>query len=354
METSFARALKRGLALGLLLFAPACGDTGGTTYPDQSTRGDLAVATGDMATSGGDMPAAAGPTFVAHFDPAKGQLPEGLIVAADGTAYVGFAPTGQVEKVDTMGKVTDFGQVPAPPANGGFVLGIVLDGSGNLYVGAASFNPANYQPGIYKVPAAGGMATLFAKDAAMNFPNGLVFDGQGNLFVGDSEGMIFKVTPAGAVSVWSSDPLLKGNKAGCLMNAQPFDIGINGIATDGSYFYAVNTDKGSFLRIPIMNGAAGAAEALVTDCAKLPGPDGLWRDNDGTFIIATPAVNQVLRASADGKTLTPLAMGAPLDFPASVVTATVNGKKLLYITNAAFVSAQKMMNPMPGLLTLPL
>jgi hypothetical protein len=65
------------------------------------------------------------------------------------------------------------------------------------------------QPGIYRVSASGGDASLFAKDAKMVFPNGLVFGAAGNLFVTDSAaGTIFEIAQTGAVSPWASSAIL--------------------------------------------------------------------------------------------------------------------------------------------------
>ena len=58
--------------------------------------------------------------------------------------------------------------------------------------------------GIYKIPAAGGaVATPWAGDPGMNFPNGLIFDAKGNLFVADSGGTIFEIDTNGTVSTWA-------------------------------------------------------------------------------------------------------------------------------------------------------
>src|SRR4051812_35680047 len=67
---------------------------------------------------------AASPELVAHFDAALGQLPEGLVVA-DAAAFVGFAPTSQVMRVDlTTFQTSPWGKLPTPVSGKGFMTGL--------------------------------------------------------------------------------------------------------------------------------------------------------------------------------------------------------------------------------------
>ncbi|MEO5728145.1 MAG: SMP-30/gluconolactonase/LRE family protein [Byssovorax sp.] len=347
----------------------ACGDGAGLIYPPDggstaTGSGGDATTTSDATTTatvtsstgtGGTAPATL--TWVAEFDAMKGELPEGIALnAAEDTAYLGFAGTGQIVKVSLAdGKVSDFGTVPAPPMNGGFVLGLAFDKDGALYVGAASFSPA-YQAGIYKIPAAGGAGTLFAKDATMTLPNGLVFDKNGALFVTDAAaGTIFKIDTAGVATKWLSDPLLTGDTASKCATGLGFALGANGIAISNGAFYVANTDKASIVKIPVMaDGTAGAASAFVaTDCAALGGADGLAVDTDGSLLLAANGINSIVRIGTDGKTSVVVAKDK-LDSPASLAIGT-KPEKNLFITNAAFTSAQTPGGmPKPGLLKFPL
>lgn len=355
----------------------ACGDGAGLIYPpdggsttgggggggDATTTADATVTasvTGSTGTgstgTGGTAPATL--TWVAEFDAMKGQLPEGIALnAAEDTAYVGFATTGQIVKVSLAdGKVSDFGTVPAPPANKGFVLGLAFDKDGALYVGAASFDVVAYPAGIYKIPAAGGAGTLFAKDATMTVPNGLAFDAAGALFVTDSaSGVIFKINTAGVATKWATDALLAGDTASKCASSLGFPLGANGIALSKGAFYVANTDKASVVKIPVMaDGTAGTASAFAaSDCAAMGGADGLAVDTDGSLLMTANGINSIVRIGTDGKTSVVVAKDK-LDSPASLALGT-KPEKNLFITNAAFMSAQTPGGmPKPGLLKFPL
>jgi sugar lactone lactonase YvrE len=339
------------------------GGGGATTSDAATTDSSSASGTGGGATgTGGAMPAAVA-TWVAKLDSSKFQLPEGLAMNAAGdTAYVGIAPTGQVLKINVAdGVVSPFGTVPAPPpGNKGFVLGVQTDKAGDFYVAVASFDPAAYQPGIYKIPAAGGAATLFASDAAMTFPNGLVFDSKGVLFVTDSgSGSIFKITTAGVVTKWLTDPLITGDTAAKCASGLMVPLGANGIVISGTDFYVTNTDKASMAKIAIMaDGTAGAVTDFVkTDCMNFGGPDGLSVDADGSFLVASNGLNSITRVSPTGAVSLVIAktVAAPLDSPAS--TWIVNAGKAgstLFFTNSGIATLNAGGMPKPGLFKLPL
>jgi sugar lactone lactonase YvrE len=290
--------------------------------------------------------------FAAHFDPTKGQVPEGLAVL-NGVPYVGFAATSEVAKVNLAdGTFSTIATLPKPAAGTGFMTGLSFSATnpGVLYVALVSFAPET-QPGIYRVAAEGGAVTLFAKDPAMPFPNGLVTDDQGNWFVADSTGIIFRISADGkTVEKWATDDLLVGDKdKSCLaMSAGaglPFPIGANGIVKNGDSYYVTNTDKGLVARIPV--GADGKAGKVVLfagpDCAMLGGGDGLTVR--GTDLVAADNFrNQVVRIDPAGN-VTSIVAGDTLDFPASVTF----DKDTLYITNFAFLNAQ-MGKGSPGLM----
>jgi hypothetical protein len=281
-------------------------------------------------------------TQVARFDAKQGAMSEGLAIRGN-TAYVGFAPTGQIMAVDlATGKPTPYSSLPTPVAGKGFVTGLALRGS-DLYGALVSFTP-EVQAGIYRT-VEGASATLFAKHADMVFPNGLAFDDAGELYVTDSAaGAVFRVSPTGDVTKWVTSPLLTGDKDGCGSNGVgvPFDIGANGIVIDHGAVVVTNTDRGSLVRIAIQpDGAAGTPSLIAgPSCADLNGADGLAITRNGDFIVAVNHQNKLARVDRAGHVTTVLARD-PLDFPTSVTFAD----GALYVANFAFLDARN-----PGVL----
>ncbi|HXK18884.1 MAG TPA: hypothetical protein VNG33_13830 [Polyangiaceae bacterium] len=287
------------------------------------------------------------PELVARFDPAAGELPEGLVMG-ERAAYVGFAPTSRIVKVDPdSGAVSEFGQLPTPVAGKGFMTGLTVSSDGDVYAGLVSFVP-EVQPGIYRVPKAGGAAALFSKDAQLTFPNALAFDADGALFATDSgSGSVFRIDPSGSATRWSGDPALAGNQAACDGAGPGFAIGANGIVVEPDAVYVVNLDQATLVKLPRQSdGTAGKAVVLAEpDCETLGGADGLTRAPDGSFVIAVNRQNKVVRVSADGAVRT-IVSGAPLDFPATVAYRG----NTLFATNFAFANASAGKPATPGLL----
>jgi hypothetical protein len=295
------------------------------------------------------------PTVVAEFSKAMGQLPEGLwevspnaedFVGTTGTPITAWAPAAAPVTVGQDGGVTSFGSLGSAAPLSSYTLGVITDAAGNVYyaVAAAAAPPNDPVPGIYKFPkGGGGTATVFSlgSDATppMNFANGLDFNGA-DLFVADSEGVIYKVDPAGVASVWSNDALLAPSLTAC-GGKVPLPIGANGIVHDSANVYVTNTDYGRLIKIPMnADGSAGTAAVIKEDCATLVGADGLLIDpKDDTFIIALNILNEVVRVPMDGSSVTVLASGSPLVNPASPILDMAGGKKRLLVTNPAFFAA---------------
>ena len=284
-----------------------------------------------------------------QFDPAKGQLPEGLTVSKD-ALYVGMAPTSEVLRVTFDGKAIPYSQLPQVPPNQGFMTGMIFDKQGNLYVGLASFVP-QVQSGIYRVPPGGGQATLFA--SGMSLPNGLAFDAKGNLFVSDTiASAVLQVTPDGKVTNWLEHPLLKGSRAVCGSKIPDFDVGPNGVAfNDNGDLFVLNTHGATVVRVPVnKDGSAGTPDVYVgPDCPNLEGADGIAVDAEGNIYVVDFLIHKLVKVDKDKK-VTVLDSGGLLDSPASLAFGVGEDRQTLYITNFAFVSASTGGTPKPGIL----
>jgi len=322
-------------AIGLYLAASACAP---------APRPPTTVSTAHLPT------AAPSAQFLSKFRPTAGELPEGLFVDR-GAAFVGFAPTSVVVRIDlASGASTPFAQLPVPVAGKGFMTGLAESASGDVYAGLASFVP-EVQAGIYRISKTGGAAALFAKDEALPFPNALAFDSDGALFVTDSgTGSLFKIDSFGKAERWASGELLTGKKHACGPGLGPeFEIGANGLVVERDAVYVVNTDKAILVKVP-REGSGKAGEPSVIagpDCEKLGGADGLARAPDGSFVVAVNRQDKLTRILGNGAFET-IASGPPLDFPASVAYLGAR----LYVTNFALYTASAGKPASPGLLQL--
>jgi sugar lactone lactonase YvrE len=288
------------------------------------------------------------PAFVARFDQKARELPEGLLVASD-AAFVGFAPSSRVVRIALpTGTSAPFGQLPAPVPGKGFMTGLAQDAAGDVYAGLASFAP-EVQAGIYRIAKGGGAGVLFAKDPLLPFPNALAFDADGALFATDSAtGSVFRIDASGRAERWATGELLTGKKYHCGAGLGPgFDIGANGIVVERDAVYVVNTDKATLVKISRnAAGSSGAASVFAgPDCVQLGGADGLARAADGAFVVAINRQDKLTRVGSDG-TVTTIATGAPLDFPASLAFRGPD----LYVTNFALFNANAGKLAAPGLL----
>lgn len=321
---------------------------GSPSTSDGSSSGDgSSDSSGGSSTTGGSDGLVL--EAVVDFDPAAFELPEGLIIDG-GDAIVGFAFTGAIERVALAdGARTPLAVTPTPPPNTSFLTGLGLDGDGVIHAAVASFT-AGLAPGIYRAPADGGDAELWASDPAMVFPNGLAWADDGALYVTDSAyGGVFVVDAAGIVAPWVQDPLLAGDPTNCGAMGT-ISVGANGLVwTDGALIVSGN-DMGVVLRIPIAeDGTAGTPETIAgPDCA-LAGIDGIALDDDGSVVAAINRSNRLVRID-DAGAIEVLAEGPPLDFPATVAFAGEGEDRSLVVTNFALAEFSAMGTPAPALL----
>ncbi|MFT3776025.1 MAG: SMP-30/gluconolactonase/LRE family protein [Minicystis sp.] len=345
--------------IGTSALSAGCGDSGETTTGTMSSSSSSGSGgtggTGGSGGTGGTGGKVSAPETVAAFDPSKGQFVEGLDIK-DGIAYVGAVLTGEVFTVDlAKHDIKHHGAMPAFTQNQGALVGLTLGSDGAVYAALNITNPAGPKTGIYKIPAGGGTATLFASDPAMVFANDVRFDDAGNLFATDSmSGSVFKIAKDGTVTKWLSHMLLTPDPTVCGVQTN-FHLGINGIVRNGDAYYATNTDRASIVKIPVnADGSAGTPEIfLPTDCATLSGVDGIAVDEaTGDLIVAINYKDTVVRIGKD-KAIKNIASGDPLQSPASLYIDAP--AKAVYVTSAAFAAlATDPSKAKPALVKLPL
>lgn len=230
---------------------------------------------------------------VASFDPAKGQNPENLAVARDGTVYVTwlFAHSVVAIRPDGARAVVTLPQ--------GEASGIAIDPArpDRLTVGLVSQDPGT--AGIWTIPvsAFSGRAAPSRLVAlpTVAFPNGLTYAPDGALYVADSTRGLILTVPAGssAAATWLSSSLL--TPTGATFDGVTLP-GVNGLKVHAGQLYATNTARELLLRIPLTAGAPGTPVIVRTGLAF----DDFVIRNNGTVIAALNISNQVVRFTGAG------------------------------------------------------
>lgn len=271
--------------------------------------------------------------IAAHFDLTKGQTPENVALAPDGSAYVTFAKGRQVAEVSPTGAVRILATLPAPADGGvhtpalGFplTLGIVRAQDGTLYflyaTGTADLT------GVWRLRP-GGQPQRIAALPANGLPNGLALDPCSHtLYVTDSVlGTIWSVpTGGGTATAWSTAPEL----------AATGFLGANGLKIHNGAVWATNLDQGTVLRIPVLRG--GRAGTVHTEATGLVGIDDFAFTGHGDQLLA--ALNgpgEVALVQPDGSHSLVLTSADGLQNPTSIA---LRGDTV-YVLSAAYLTAQ--------------
>ncbi|HEX7306687.1 hypothetical protein [Lentzea sp.] len=268
---------------------------------------------------------------VQHFDLEKGQTPESMVFAPDGTAYVTFAKARQIAAISPSGRIRVLATLPAPADGGvntpalGFALTVGIDraADGTLYFAYAT--GTSDLTGIWSLRP-GGTPRRIAALPATSLPNGIAL-GHRTLYAADSTGGVIWQVPVsgGKATTWSSDQELAA--AGFL--------GANGLRLRDGAVWATNLDKGTILRIPVQaDGSAGRLKVVATGLA---GIDDFAFTGRGTEIIAAlDTVNQVALVRPDGSHTVVLTAADGLQGP---TTVAVRGRTV-HVPSAAYLTGQ--------------
>ena len=226
---------------------------------------------------------------------------EGIAWGLDGYVYAG-GEAGQIYRISlNSGKVTEIANT------GGFILGLALDASNNIYACDVS------DRSIKKI-APDGYVTTYATGTDEDpfiTPNYPVFDSKGNLYVCDSgdwkqdNGKIFKISPGGISEVW--DRRLK-----------EFPNGICISPDEGYLVVAMSLNPPRIAKVLIDR--AGNPDKIDT-LVEIPGtvPDGVLFDRQGFIYVSCYRPDRIYRLSPLGE----LEILAD-DFEGTVISAPTN------------------------------
>jgi sugar lactone lactonase YvrE len=275
-----------------------------------------------------------------RFDPAAGELSEGVAVGRAGDVYVSLAPLGRVVKVERGSReARPFGSVPGiDPASDLGLLGLAVGPRGHLY-GAVRAMAAQ---GVWRFDRRTGAATRLPGTEAIPFPNGLAFGTHGDLYVTSSaegpsptgalQGGIWHVTRDGAV-----DRVLVHEALGGLGELlPPGGVGANGIAYRRGVLTVANTEKGTILAIPVAANGSLGAPSVIASGPELLNPDGLAFDARGRLHVAVLSQSAIVRVRRNGTIVRIAGAADGLDWPSSLAFGKVRrGRQPLYAVNFA-------------------
>jgi gluconolactonase len=207
---------------------------------------------------------------------------EDVVRGPDGLLYAG-GEGGQIYRVDLeAGQITELG------CTDGAILGVVLDGSGSAYA-------CDYvKKAVFRVRLSDGLVDTLStgtESDPLRMPNGLCFAKDGTLYVTDSgsapdkDGVIYKVTPAGATEVFSRQ--VGGYPNGVVMSP------------DESHLYFAESTLPGVSRLEILpDGTAGRYEVV----ALLEGtfPDGVAFTDDGRLLVGCYQPDVIYLVTVDG------------------------------------------------------
>lgn len=263
--------------------------------------------------------------------------PGPLAVGKSGTLYVRDRNNGAIRTIQPDGMVSTLGKAKNPcaqltgPINEVAFCGsapLSVDDAGNLY-------STNFKS-ILKATPAGSVAVFVDLSAQLDaipaflLPGitGLVSDAAGTLYASSLQGVIFKISPAGAVSLFAGNPNARGHADGPASSAQfsalgnmALDPAGNLYVVDGRYHYItsigptirkitpagiVSTVAGRADMPPgLVDGPASSARLAVdTGAAISDSLASLAADAKGNVYVTDPRHRVVRKIAIDGQVST--------------------------------------------------
>ncbi len=252
--------------------------------------------------------------------------PSDVVADRSGNVYVADSLNSKVRKIDPAGVMTtiagtQFGNGgdggPATSAQIGFVYGLTLDQSGNLYVGDHSnsrVRKINSQ-GIITTIAGGGAGEFsgdggLANVAAIGKPIGLAFDATGNLFIASlTENRVRKINPAGIITTFAGTGTSGfGGDGGPATSATFSSLGKVAADAGGNIFIAdvqnnrirKITPGGTITTVVGGGNPQDAGDGGPAILSKLFNPTGVAFDSVGNLFVADTGNNTVRKVTLDG------------------------------------------------------
>ncbi len=243
--------------------------------------------------------------------------PSGIALAGNGTIYVCDTGNNTIRSISTNGAVTTLaglaGQSGTTNGTGNHArfnspLGIAVDQGGTIYVADSGnhtirkITPAGVVTTLAGSPAVWGNADGDGGAALFNCPVGVVVDGSGNLFVSDANNYtIRKITSAGTVSTWAGLAGVEGMADGVGAAARfgkPAELKLdqnNNLYVVDSFNCVIRkiTTNAVVTTVTGSPGVGGALDGLGAQ-ARFFNPYGLAIDHNGNLLVSD-TYNETIR-----------------------------------------------------------
>ena len=252
---------------------------------------------------------------------------------------------GQIWKIRPSGDMSLVAEQDITPY--GMLTGIVRDCVGRLYVGVVDFS-GEAGSTVCRV-GHDGTWTQIAQLEPGTFPNGLALR-DGDLYVSDSAfGAIWKIRLGRGLTTptepWVQDDLLApGNPE---EDPSAIGLGVNGIAFRERSLYAVVSDFGRVVRVPLGHCGAAGTPTEVVQSADLRTADGVTFDRRGRLWVTTnagpsedEATGALFRVSRHGHIRQVAIDPSLLDYPTQALFGTTHRGHTLFVLNGAFSADQ--------------
>ncbi|MBE8523968.1 hypothetical protein ILP97_41930 [Amycolatopsis sp. H6(2020)] len=263
---------------------------------------------------------------VSAFDYASGDAPENITVNPDNT--VTLSMLGSVaNKAPTLVKLTPSGDrtTLATGHAGDQITGNTRGRDGTVYYNVQSENAS--RSGVWKLPV-GGRPQRLAALPTDGLPNGLALDTAGRtLYAADSLKSTIWAVPAagGRATAWLTDPALDSDPDATLK------LGVNGLRFHNGAVWVTNFNKGTLSKIPVTaGGTPGRIHTVTRVLANVDDFSFLNEHSDVVFAAQNDPADKITVVYPNGTTKTAL---TTLDGLASPTSTAVSGNRL-YITNA--------------------
>lgn len=278
------------------------------------------------------------PFLFGEATPAAGMLPDEVIVSQEGLFpegveydslnarfLVSSTSEGTVYAVADDGTLTPFIEDDRIPGS----FGLEVDEANNRLLVVASDQESLAFLGIYDLTSGASIAWVDFAPLLPNDPehfvNDVAVDAQGNAYVTDSfAGVIYRVDPAGAASVFLEDESFSNQFA------------LNGIVYHEAANALIAVRKPGLIVIPLDNPTAFTEVVIAT---PLPGADGLVLLNETTLVAVNNNPPSVYRFESNDQFATAAITGEFL--PGNVFPTTVAEREGEAYVLYAFLNAEE-------------